>query len=289
MFDIQEYIEATTLEQVFDAVENNTNPHLIAGGTDILVNLRGRNQDLVGASLIGITRIPELQGIELLEDGTLAIGAVSTFTQVSEHPLVREHAPVLAQATSTVGGPQTRNAGTIGGNVCNGATSGDSGATLYAYNALIEVTRKTGKKEVPIAEFYKGPGRVALEAGEIVTRILIPQKEYQGYLGYYTKFAQRKALDIANLSCVVLFKEKDGIFEDLRIAYGVAGPTPLRGVSGEAYGKGKKITDEVLRKMGQECLKDIQTRDSWRASKEYRDHLVSTLPKVNVEKARKEA
>lgn len=277
MYDFNDYMEATDLNQVFQTFKQSENVRIIAGGTDVLVKSRERDQKFVNCDLVGVTRIPELNGIELDAEETLIIGAASTFTTVENNELVKKCAPVLAQAVSTVGGPQTRNAGTIGGNVCNGATSGDSGATLFAYNAVLELHSQNGVREVDIKDFYLGPGRVALENGEILVKIKIRKEDYQGYLGHYTKFAQRKALDIANLSCCVLFKQVDGIIEDLRIAYGVAGPVPIRGTAAEAFGKGKEITEKNLAEIAAKCLESSKARDSWRASKEYREHLIQLL------------
>lgn len=192
---------------------------------------------------------------------------------------MKENIPSLSIAVGSVGGPQVRNMGTIGGNICNGATSGDSASTLVALNALVEICGINGKREIPISEFYLGPGKVALNQGDILTKIKIKKEEYEGYKGHYIKFSPRRAMDIATLGCSILIKEKDGIIEDLKIAFGVAGPTPLRAVEAENYAKGKKISEEVIDEIGKECLKSSKARDSWRASKAFREQLIEELPK----------
>lgn len=282
MYDITGYNEAKNLQDVFDLIKENPNSRLIAGGTDVLVKSRERKEGFIDTPLIGITRIPELQDIYLDDDGTLVIGAINSFTDVETSPLVKKYAPLLSEAVAKVGGPQTRNAGTIGGNVCNGATSADSAPTLFTYNAVLEVHSEAGVKNVPIADFYKGAGWVDLQPGEILVKIKIAKADYEGYQGHYTKFAQRHALDIANLSCAALVKAEAGVIQDVRICFGVAAPTPIRMHEAEAYAKGKKITEDTMAQIGKLCLDETNTRDSWRASKEYRDHLVQILPGRNI-------
>lgn len=277
MFDIGGYLEASSVEEVLASLKQNPESKIIAGGTDILVKLRERKPEFVGKTFVGIKRIPSLREIKIEADGTLSIGAAVTFSEVEENHFVQMHAHPLAQAVGTVGGPQTRNAGTIGGNICNGATSADSAPILFAYGAYVELQSEEGIRTIPISEFYEGPGRVKIGKQEILTRVMIRKEDYEGYQGHYTKFAQRKALDIANLSCGVLVKMKGQEIEDLRIAFGVAGPTPLRAVNAEAYGKGKRLTEDELTKIGEKCLQDTNARDSWRASKDFREHLIQVL------------
>lgn len=287
MYDITGYHEAATLADVFAITAEKPDARLVAGGTDVMVKAREMKTGYVGCDLIGITRINELHDIYLDSDGTMVIGAMNTFTEIERHPLIKRHLHLLGEAVALVGGPQTRNVGTIGGNVCNGATSADSAPTLFAYNALLEIHSAASVKNVPIADFYKGAGWVDLAPGEILVKIKISREDYEGYTGHYTKFAQRQALDIANLSCATLVKQKDGIIEDLRICFGVAAPTPIRMHTAEAFARNLAVTDENLKAIGAKCLEDTNTRDSWRASKEYRDYLVSILPGRNIVEALK--
>ena len=198
---------------------------------------------------------------------------------MEEHPFIKEKLPSLSAAVGSVGGPQVRNMGTIGGNICNGATSGDSGSTLLAFEAILEIEGIDGKKEIPISEFYLGPGKVALNHGDILIKIKIKKENYEGYKGHYIKFSPRKAMDIATLGCSILIKEKEGVIEDLKIAYGVAGPTPLRAFEAEEYARNRTISEEVLEEIGKECLKASKARDSWRASKAFREQLIEELPR----------
>ena len=279
MYDIKSYVEAASVKEAVSLLKDNENAQLIAGGTDILIKAREGKKGYVQRDLIGIMRIDELNGIYVEEDGTVIIGAASSFTKVEENPFIKKNIPSLSVAVGSVGGPQVRNMGTIGGNICNGATSGDSGSTLLALEAVLEIEGKDGRRDVPIGEFYLGPGKVALNHEDILVKIKIKREKYEGYKGHYIKFSPRKAMDIATLGCSVLIKEKDGIIEDLKIAYGVAGPTPLRATEAENYAKNRKISEEALENIGKECLKASRARDSWRASKAFREQLMEELPK----------
>ena len=180
-----------------------------------------------------------------------------------------------------VGGPQIRNIGTIGGNTCNGVTSADSASTLHAWDAVVELTGPEGVRRLPIREFYIKAGKVDLRPAELQTAILLPRNAYEGYFGHYIKYAMRNAMDIATLGCSVnvkLSEDKQRI-EDARIAYGVAGPIPIRAVTAEEQIRGKELTSEQVSAFSKAVLADINPRDSWRASKAFREHISQVLAK----------
>ena len=178
-----------------------------------------------------------------------------------------------------VGGPQIRNIGTIGGNTCNGVTSADSASTLHAWDAIVEITGPDGVRRIPIHDFYIKAGVVDLRPGELQTAIIIPKEAYEGYKGHYIKYAMRNAMDIATTGCSVNVKlsADKKTMEDVRIAYGVAGPVPMRAPSAEAKGKGKPTTKAAIREFAQAVLEDINPRDSWRAAKDFRQHIAVVL------------
>ena len=182
-----------------------------------------------------------------------------------------------------VGGPQIRNIGTIGGNTCNGVTSADSSSTLHAWDAIVELTGKNGVRRLPIHEFYIKAGTVDIrvEDGEIQTAILIPKASYDRCYGHYIKYAMRNAMDIATLGCSVnvrLSEDKKTI-QRARIAYGVAGPIPMRAPSAEAKANGQPVCPETVEAFGEAVLEDINPRDSWRASKAFRQHIAVEMAK----------
>lgn len=279
MYQINGYFEASTIKEAIDYLAGNENSQIIAGGTDVLIKTRERKSGYTDKDLVGIMRIPELKGINLDDDGNILIGSATTFTQVEEDEIILSNIPSLATACGSVGGPQIRNIGTIGGNVANGATSADSASTLFAMDAVICLEGPKGKRELPIKEFYLGPGKVALDNGELMTHIKILKENFMCFKGHYIKFSQRKAMDIATLGCSVMVKTTGNKIDTLKIAYGVAGPTPIRATEAEAFAKGMEITAENLDLIGEKCLENASARDSWRASKAFRQQLIRELPK----------
>lgn len=280
MFDIQSFYEAGSTEDAIRALQADPNARIISGGTDVLIRIR-EGKD-AGASLVSIHRIKELKGVALEEDGTLLIGAGTSFSHLTNDPLIQKYLPMLGEAVDQVGGPQIRNMGTIGGNICNGATSADSAPTLCALEAEVVLEGPEGKRIVPVCEFYTGPGRTVRERTEVCTGFLIRREHYQGWSGHYIKYGKRRAMEIATLGCAVrvrLSEDKTRI-EEARLSYGVAGPTPLRCREAEALLKGCRTADrEAAEAFAKAALSEVNPRSSWRASREFRLQLIEELAK----------
>lgn len=279
MYDIKALYEATNVGHAIALLQEHPGAKIIAGGSDVLVQMR--EGKLAGSELVSIYLLDELRGVALMEDGALRIGSLTSFSHIAQNSLIQAHIAVLGEAVDMVGGPQVRNIGTIGGNTCNGVTSADSGSTLVAYDAVMEVEGPEGKRLIPIREWYVGAGRVSLGPGEIQVAVRIPKESYEGYKGHYIKYAMRNAMDIATLGCSVNVKlsaDKKTIL-DARLAYGVAGPVPMRAPSAEAVVKGRPVSEESLDAFGKAVEQDVKPRDSWRASKAFRLHLAEELAK----------
>lgn len=273
MYDIKELFEATSVQHATELRAAHPEALILAGGSDILIQMReGR---LAGKELISIYMLEELRGVTLEEDGTIRIGSLTSFSHITQSPVIRQYINVLGEAVDMVGGPQIRNIGTIGGNTCNGVTSADSASTLFAWDAVIELTGSEGKRLVPIKEFYLKAGVVDIRPSELQTAILIRKESYEGYHGHYIKYAMRNAMDIATSGCSVNVKLSGDkkVIETVRIAYGVQGPTPLRAVHAESIAQGQEISEELLRRISEAVIEDIRPRDSWRASKALRQHI----------------
>lgn len=276
MYDITALYEAASVAEAIELRRAHPEARLIAGGSDLLVKIR--DGKLTGAELISIRGIAELAGVCEMPDGTLKIGPLTSFSQLAADTLIRERMPVLGEAADEVGGPQIRNIGTIGGNVCNGITSADSASTLMALGAVLRVRSPRGEREVPIAQWYKGVGKVDLAHEELLVKIVIPRANCEGYTGHYIKYAMRSAMDIATLgvSCLVKLSADKRTVEEARLAFGVAGPVPIRACGAEAAVRGLPIGEAVGR-IGRAALEDVHPRSSWRASKEFRLQLVEEL------------
>ena len=285
MYDMKALYQAKSVADAVSLRTAHPEAQIIAGGSDVLVQMREGKR--AGAELISIYGLDELRGVSLEEDGTLRIGSLTSFSHITRDPLIQKYINVLGEAVDQVGGPQIRNIGTIGGNTCNGVTSADSASTLLAWDAIVELTGKDGVRRLPIRDFYIKAGVVDLHPDEIQTAILIPKEAYAGYQGHYIKYAMRNAMDIATTGCSVNVKlsADKKTLEDVRIAYGVAGPVPMRCPTAEALAKGKAVSAEVVEAFGQAVLEDINPRDSWRASKAFRQHIAVELAKRALQKS----
>ena len=279
MYDIEELYEAESPAHAVALLKEHPDSRIIAGGSDVLIKIR--EGKLAGCTLVSIQKINELRGVGFDPNGALRIGALTSFSHIAADPVIQNCFSVLAEAVSTVGGPQLRNIATIGGNVCNGVTSADSASTLMAYDAVMEYLGPDGTRLVPIKEHYISAGKTALAHDEILQAILIPKESYENCFGNYIKYAMRKALDIATLGCsanVRLSADKKTI-QRLRLAFGVAGPVPMRAPGAEQTAAGKAANTETVASAAQAVLNDINPRTSWRANKEFRLHLAQELAK----------
>ena len=277
MYDIKALYEAESVKDAVRLLVEHPEAQIIAGGSDVLVQMREGKR--AGKELVSIYGIDDMRGVCYEEDGAIRIGSLTSFSHITKDPIIQKHINVLGEAVDMVGGPQIRNIGTIGGNTCNGVTSADSASTLHAWDAVIEITGPEGVRRIPIHDFYIKAGTVDLRPGELQTAIIIPKISYEGYFGHYIKYAMRNAMDIATTGCSVNVKLSPDkkTFQDVRIAYGVAGPVPMRAPSAEAKIKGQPLCIEQVKAFAQAVLEDIRPRDSWRASKAFRQHIAAVL------------
>lgn len=280
MFDVSFIYEAKDVKDAIKKLVENENSEIISGGTDVLIRVREGKDS--GMGLVSIHNIAELKGVKKDGDGSIIIGAGTSFHDITYNEIIKECLPSLGEAVDTVGGPQVRETATIGGNICNGATSADSASTLVALQADIVLEGPNGERVVNIKDFYTGPGKTVRDRCEVCKCFKIKKENYENYYGYYFKYGKRKSLEIATLGCSVLVKlnaSKDAI-EDVKIAYGVAAPTPSRAYKAEEFVKGKKLDDKnLLDGFAELALSEMKPRDSWRASKEFREQLIKEMAK----------
>jgi xanthine dehydrogenase FAD-binding subunit len=196
---------------------------------------------------------------------------------VAESALVRKHIPILTEAILTIGGPQVRNMATIGGNLCNGVPSADSATPLLALNAMVTIEGSRGLRQMPLENFFLGPSRVALEHHEMMTAITITRDNYADYYGHFYKYAMRNAMDIATIGCSAVCKVEKDILVDLRLAYGVAAPVPIRCKNTENRVRGSRISTALLDDIGKTVINDVRPRTSWRATRDFRLQIITTL------------
>jgi xanthine dehydrogenase FAD-binding subunit len=277
MFPIEKYHRAASVEDAIQALAADPTARVIAGGTDVLVRLHGGNRDY--GSLVDINGIEELRQIRMEPDGAILIGALATCTEIIEHPLIAENLPMLAQSLATIGGPQIRNTATMGGNICNGAVSADSACAALVYEFDLVIQGRDGERTESIHGFHTGPGRTILRHDDVLKYFLIRPENYKGIGAAYTKYAMRGAMDIATIGCgaAVQLNDDGATIDQLKLAFAVAAPTPIRCPRAEQAVQGKTFNDETLAILAQAVEHDVRPRTSWRAEKEFRLHIIRTL------------
>lgn len=285
MYDMKALYEAQSVEDAIKLRIEHPEAQIIAGGSDVLVQMREGKR--AGKELISIYMIDEMRGVSIDQEENLRIGSLTSFSHITHDPLIQKYCNVLGEAVDQVGSPQIRNIGTIGGNTCNGVTSADSASTLHAWEAIVELTGSKGVRRLPIKDFYIKAGTVDIAPDEIQTAILIPKESYENTYGHYIKYGLRNAMEIATLGCSVnvrLSADKKTI-ERCRIAYGVAGPVPMRCPGAEAVANGEAPTKELAKRFSRAVIDEINPRDSWRASKAFRQHMAVEMAERALERA----
>ena len=274
MFKFNSYFGAKTIGEATQYLKEHSSASVISGGTDVLVKIR--EQKFQNAELVGIGDIPELKKIWIDADGTLHIGAAVCFHDLVVSPLILQHFPGLAYAAEQVGGPQIRNMGTIGGNICNGVSSADTAPMILCSNAKVHLVSADAERFCPVTEFYISAGKVQKSQDEIATEFLIAKEDYAGFGDRYIKYAMREAMDISTINCAVRVKLDPAgeNIADMRIAMGVIAPCPVRLYQTEKALTGKSI-EYALENTGI-LGEEMHPRNSWRASAEFRLHFTGT-------------
>jgi CO/xanthine dehydrogenase FAD-binding subunit len=256
---------------------------VLAGGTDLLADLKFsvHGPDVV----VDISRANDLKNITITEQG-LSIGALVTHTQIMRSPIIREMFPALVDAAHTIGAVQTRNLGTLGGNLVTAVPSMDSGPTLMALEAIVSIASPGGRRQVPLSEFFVGPRKTILKPDELLAEIIIP-KQNLGKSTHFLKFGLRKgqALALVNVAGSFWVDWEKNTFLAPRIALGAVAPKVIRALQAEAFLEGRSITAENMAEAGRLAANDAKPISDFRASAEYRRHLVAVLTKRALEGA----
>jgi CO/xanthine dehydrogenase FAD-binding subunit len=263
-----------SLDRACAQLADHPEAHVLAGGTDFMVevNFGHRRPEAV----LSLARVPELRGWRT-DGGRLVLGAGVTYTELTD-AAVAELAPALAQAARTVGSPQIRNAGTIGGNLGTGSPAGDTLPVLAALDAEVELVSITGTRTLPIADYCVGPKRTARYSTELIASVSIPvAKGPQEYL----KVGPRNAMviSVAGLAAVA-----DLDARTVAVGLGSVGPVPLRALAAEAWIASRvdwtagRLTDPAdASEFGRLVAAAARPIDDHRATADYRRHCVGVL------------
>jgi len=276
-----EYFEPKTIDEASALlIEYGDKAKLLAGGTDLLPMLK--EGKLSPQYIISLENIPGLSGIEY-DDG-LSVGALTKIREIEKSPIIREKYIALAEGAEVIGSVQIRNLGTIGGNICHASPAADTAPALLAYGAIVKIAGKNGGREIPIEDFYLGPGKTALEDGEIVTEFFLPeQRERSG--ANYIKLAIRRLMDLAFVSVATSVTLADGVIDDIKIGLGAVAPTPIRATNAEEILHKKAFDNNLLEKAGIVAGEQAQPISDLRSSAEYRSKMVKVLTMRTAQKA----
>ncbi len=272
MTAIDKYLAPTSLAEALDALAAG-DCTILAGGTDLMPQSQAGRVKF-RPMLLNIRRLP-LSGI-VESGGAIRIGALTTITDLLDSPLVKAKLGVLWEAADHFASGQIRNAGTLGGNICNASPAGDTLVPLMVLNAEVELTSKRGSRRLPIAEFFTGPGRTKREPDELLTAVVIPTPP-AGFRARFAKFGTRPALDISAVSVGIGAVVDGGGLRDVRVAFGAAGPTPMRGRMTEEVVEGRKLDDATLAAAAKAAHDEVTPIDDVRATAWYRREMIHNL------------
>lgn len=272
----QNYLLPASVEEALEMLADyNGRAHLVAGGTDLILELREGKRQI--ETLVDVTRIPGLDTIEL-NNGMITLGAAVTYRQVIDSPLLQAKAPVLVEASRKVGSPQIRNVGTLVGNVVNAMPAADGAIALFALGAELEIASPAGRRWVPIEMLYEGAGQSKIDPSrEMVTAIRFPAlDENRGSV--FERLARRKALALPVLNVAVVVTLDRDAFADARIAMGPVAPTPFRARQAEETLRGAPANPETIQQAAEVAASEARPRSSLlRASAAYRQETLKVL------------
>ena len=270
-----EYISAKTIQEaVTSLAEKGDTARPIAGGTDIIVQLRGGRRQL--DRLVDLKAIPELNDLTYKSDSGLRIGAAVPCYLIYGNEEVAGAYPGLIDAASLVGGIQIQGRGSIGGNLCNAAPSGDTIPALIAHSAVAEIAGPDGTREVPVEDFCTAPGRTVLRNGEVLIAVHMPPPPAH-FGSRYIRFIPRNEMDIAVVGVGASVVLDGNIITDCRIALASVAPTPVYATSAGASLVGKEITEENIKAASEAAQASATPISDMRGTAEYRTHLIGVL------------
>jgi CO/xanthine dehydrogenase FAD-binding subunit len=272
-----EYHAARDLKEALELAEQfGPRKLFLSGGTDVTVRLK---EGLVREDVVvDLSRVAELRFVRE-ESGIVHVGACATHADLSASPIVRQHGCALALAASRVGGPQIRNMGTVGGNVANASPAGDTIPALIVLDAVVSIASRTGTRDVPIIDFFTGPGRSVLAAEELVTELHFPATGPSELTGF-GKLGSRQAMTISTANVAFYFRIGDNRrIVEARIAFGSVAPTVVRAHKTEQMfcQLPPVLSWDAIRGAAQMAWKEVAPIDDLRATAVYRKEAVVGL------------
>ena len=279
-----EYFAPKTLKEALNLLDRyRDNYKIIAGGQSLLIMMR---QGLIKPEhLIDIKGISELNYIKSDAKKGLRIGALTTHRLIEKSPVINKSFAILAEMEKKLASIQTRNWGSIGGNLCHGDPAGDPAPVLIVLNATLTVASINGERNMVVEDFFVDYFETALKHDELLSEIQVPTMSANTGTAYAKFNVIENDMATVGVAVSITLASMGGHCEDVRIALANAAPKPLRAKQAEELLRGKKITDNLLKEAGEIASTEADPISDIHASAEYRQELL----KVLVERVGKEA
>jgi len=272
-----DYEGPKTIEEALSFLEKyKGKAKVIAGGTDLMTQIRDGN--ISPEFVVDIGEIEGLDYIHYDKSQGLTIGALTPISSLEKSRVLQQRLPILSQAAGQLGSVAIRNVGTIGGNLCNAAPSAETAPSLIALEGSARIVGPGGERNVPLEDFFTGPGTTTLAPGDLLVEIQVPLPA-PNTKGVYLKHGQRGTIDLAMVGvAVVIAFEPDGLTcSNVKIALGAVAPTPIRARSAEDVLKGKKLDETLIDGSAKAAVRETRCVSDVRATAEYRREMVEVF------------
>ncbi|OGF58799.1 MAG: hypothetical protein A2Y62_09900, partial [Candidatus Fischerbacteria bacterium RBG_13_37_8] len=246
-----DYFKPQSLDEVWELKAQFPGARYIAGGTDLMVKMK--NREVKPSALISLRSVPELTGITIEE--TIRIGAMTTITDLITHPELGNIFPVLIQAARRLGSPQIRNAGTVGGNLCNCSPCADTAQVLLVLDAALVIRNASGSKTIDLCDFFVGPGESCLASNELLTEIILHPSAPNTRAVFLKKGRVKMDLAIASVAVLLVMNEDKCI--KARFSAGSVAPVPLRLSKVEELFNDAVISNELIKEAQSIAMKSV--------------------------------
>ncbi|MCX8278041.1 MAG: xanthine dehydrogenase family protein subunit M [Dehalococcoidia bacterium] len=272
-----DYEAPTSLSSALELLALPGEVRPLSGGTDIIDQLKNnrRNADLV----VDLKRVPELLTLEYNGSG-LRIGSMVSCTEVHNFTAKKGGFAALTEASELIGSVHIQNRASVGGNVCNAAPSADTIPSLLIHEAVAHTARASGGRNIPLIDFFAGPGQTVLEKGEILKELVLPAPS-ANTASAYLRFIPRNEMDIAvaGVGSLIEVDPSTNVVTKARIALASVAPTPVRAYAAEEFLEGAKIDSDTIEKTADLTVGSAVPITDVRGSAEYRKELIRVLTK----------
>ena len=274
MSDTQ-YLAAKTIDEAVDAhAKANGSARFLAGGTDLLVQIKSgiRKPNLV----IDIKKIVELNSIQEISDNEFVIGASVSGANLNRNPKFAKLWPGVLEAFRLIGSEQIQGRASLGGNLCNGSPAGDSVPALIAAGCKAVIAGPGQRKEIPIENFHLGPGKTILENGQMLVALKFPKRNNNS-ADAYLRMTPRTEMDIAVVGCGVNISIENGVCTNARVSLGAVAPKPLLINEASDILVGSSLDEDTLEKVSKICRDSCNPIDDKRGTIDYRTKVAGVL------------